>query len=224
MRRISAITLLVPVVLSLSVSRPATAQGLGLSGGMNLSKFVGGSAEDESRTKLRMGLSMSLINVGPVSVGPELYYAQRGGRQTAPASEPNPLVQAYDFRMNYLEVPLIGKVSLFRVGPMRPYIAGGPVYAWQLKCDVSLITVANAAGGEEQDCQDDTFKNARTAYKNADKGIMFGGGVDLTVGGLGAISLDARILRGLDRLTEDSVDGDVKNQSISLMLGYRIGR
>lgn len=224
MRSISAITLLAPIVLSLGVSGPATAQGFGLSGGMNLSKFVGESAEDESRSKLRMGLSMTLINIGPVSIGPELYYAQRGGRQTAPAAEPDPLVQAYDFKMNYLEVPLIGKVSLFKVGPLRPYIAGGPVYAWQLKCEVSFITAANAAAGEEQDCQDDTFKNARTAYKNADKGIMFGGGVDLTVGGLGAISLDARMLRGLDRLTENSVDGDVKNQSISLMLGYRVGR
>lgn len=224
MRRISVITLLVPFVLSLGVARPATAQGFGLSGGMNLSKFVGGNAEDESRSKLRMGLSMALINLGPVSIGPELYYAQRGGRQTAPAAEPNPLVQAYDFKMNYLEVPLIGKVSLFKVGPMRPYIAGGPVYAWQLKCDVSFVMVANAAGGEEQDCQDATFTNARAAYKNADKGIMMGGGVDLIVGGIGAISLDARMLRGLDRLTEDSDGGDVKNQSISLMLGYRLGR
>jgi hypothetical protein len=165
-----------------------------------------------------------MLHLGPISIGPEVYYAQRGGRQSAPASVPNPLVQAYDFSMNYLEVRFIAKFSLLNSGALRPYIAGGPVYAWQLKCDVTLLSVSGAASGAEQDCQDDTFKNARTAYRNADKGIMFGGGVDLSVFGLGAISLDARVLRGLDRLTEDSADGDVKSQSISLMLGYSLGR
>ena len=223
MRRSNVLALVVPLALVFGLARPAAAQ-FGLSGGMNLSKFVGGSAdEDESRNKLRMGVSMSLINIGPVSVGPEIHYAHRGGRQTAPTTEPNPLVAAYDFKMNYIEVPLIARVSLFRVGPLRPYLAGGPVYAWQLKCDVSFVTLSGSATGEEQDCQDDTFTSARTAYKNADKGIVLGGGIDLSVLRMGAVSLDARMLRGLDRLTEDSADGDIKNQSVSLMLGYRMG-
>jgi hypothetical protein len=222
MRSNLAVTLTLPVVLALGAARPGLAQ-FGISGGMNLSKFVGGTAEDESRNKLRLGARMGLINISSLSIGPEFYYAQRGGQQTAPASEPNPLVEAYNFSMNYLEVPVIAKLSLMKIGPLRPYIAGGPVYAWQLKCDVTLLTAARTASGEEQDCQDDTFKNARTAYKNADKGIMFGGGVDMRVLGLGAVSLDARLLRGLNRLTEDSADGDVKTQSFSLMLGYSVG-
>jgi hypothetical protein len=187
---------------------------------MNLSKFVGGDAESESTTKLRMGASLSLIHIGPLSIGPEVYYAQRGGRQVAPATEPNPLVQAYDFSMNYLEVPLLVKLSLVKAGAFRPYIAGGPVYAWQLKCDVTLVGLTDNA---EQDCQDDTFTNARTAYKNADKGIMVGGGIDLNVLGFGLVTLDARVVRGLDRITEDAAGGDVKSQSISLMLGYSFG-
>ena len=123
--------------------------------------------------------------------------------------------------MNYLEVPLLLKVALVKAGPIRPYIAGGPVYAWQLKCDVSLVGLATES---EQDCDDDTFTNARTAIKNADKGIMAGAGIDFNVLGIGAITLDARLVRGLDRITEDSANGgEVKSQAISVMLGYSIG-
>ena len=221
MFKLRAFVLAMAAALTCVTANPAAAQ-FGIHGGMNLSKFVGDDAESESATKLRFGARLSLINVGPVSIGPEVFYAQRGGRQLAPSTEPNPLVQAYDFSMNYLEVPVLAKISLVRVGPIRPYIAGGPVYAWQLKCDVTLLTVSGASG-EEEDCQDDTFKNARSAYRNADKGIMFGGGLDFNVLGLGMITLDARVLRGLDRLTEDSAAGDVKAQSVSLMLGYTLG-
>ena len=220
MRKLYGVALLCAAVAGLAVPRLATAQ-LGLRGGMNLSKFVGDDAASESSTKLRMGASLSLLRVGPVSLNPEVYYAQRGGRQIAPASEPNPLVQAYDFSMNYLEVPLLVKLSLVKVGPIRPYIAGGPVYAWQLECDVSLIGLTSET---EQDCEDDTFTNARTAIKNADTGIMAGAGIDFNVFGIGAITLDARLVRGLDRITEDSsAGGDVKSQAVSLMLGYSIG-
>jgi hypothetical protein len=46
----------------------------------------------------------------------------------------------------------------------------------------------------------------------------------LRVGPFGAVNLDARLVRGLARITEDNTGPDVKTQAISLMLGYSFGR
>lgn len=44
------------------------------------------------------------------------------------------------------------------------------------------------------------------------------------MGGIGAVNLDLRVVRGLSRLTENATGPDVKSQSVSLMLGYSVMR
>jgi hypothetical protein len=62
--------------------------------------------------------------------------------------------------------------------------------------------------------------------ESADKGIVFNAGLNLPVlGGFGGLNLDARLVRGMDRIV-DSDSGsnpDIKNQAITLMLGYYLG-
>jgi Outer membrane protein beta-barrel domain len=196
--------------------QPAAAQ-FGFRGGFNLSKFVGGDATDEAKTKLNLGASIPLFHIGPISVVPEVYYAQRGGdRQlnTTVNGVANPLAS---FSMNYIEVPLLLRLGLPLAGPLSLYVGGGPSYAWQLKCDVSFVGID---GGEEQDCNETQFSSARTALNSADKGIVGNAGVNLSVGPLGVINLDFRVTRGLDRIVEDASDLETKTQAMSLMLGY----
>jgi hypothetical protein len=197
-------------------AHPAAAQ-FGFRGGFNLSKFVGGDATDEAKTKLNLGASIPLFHIGPVSIVPEIYYAQRGGdRQlnTTVNGVSNPLAS---FSMNYIEVPLLLRVGIPLAGPLSLYVGGGPSYAWQLKCDVSFVGVA---GGEDQDCKETQFSSARTALNSADKGIVGNAGVNLSVGPLGVVNLDFRVVRGLDRIVEDASGPAVKTQAMSLMLGY----
>ena len=61
---------------------------------------------------------------------------------------------------------------------------------------------------------------------DADKGVHFNAGVDLGVGPFGGLNLDARLVRGLDSVieSEDGTASDVKNQTITLMLGWYLGR
>ena len=196
--------------------RPAHAQ-FGFRGGFNLSKFVGGDATEEAKTRLNLGASIPLFHIGPVSIVPEVYYAQRGGdRQlnTTVNGVANPLAS---FSMNYIEVPLLLRLGIPLAGPLSLYVGGGPSYAWQLKCDVSIVGIA---GGEEQDCKETQFSSARTALNSADKGVVGNAGVNLSVGPLGVINLDFRVVRGLDRIVEDASGPEVKTQAMSLMLGY----
>jgi len=51
--------------------------------------------------------------------------------------------------------------------------------------------------------------------------LAFGAGIDIPVANLGAVSLDARMTRGLSRINQGSEGGaEVKNQVFSVMLGY----
>jgi len=54
--------------------------------------------------------------------------------------------------------------------------------------------------------------------------VVIGGGIDFTIRGLGGLNLDARLVRGLARLRTGATGSDIKNQAITLMLGYYIGQ
>ncbi|MBX6365060.1 MAG: PorT family protein [Gemmatimonadetes bacterium] len=226
MRKCAGLYVLLAVLALVVAARPAAAQ-FGLRGGANLSKFVGGDTDSESKTALKLGAVIPLAHVGPVSLVPEVYYAQRGTKTQAstfdcgPAGTPASAL--CEFSMDYIEVPVLAKLSLPIPGArmLRPYVAAGPVYAWQLKCEYSLASVASE---ETQDCKDPQLSSASALMKSADKGIVGAAGIDLGVGGLGALNLDLRIVRGLSRLTENAAGPDVKSQSVSLMLGYSVLR
>jgi hypothetical protein len=201
---------------------PAAAQ-FGFKGGMNLTKFVGDDAADDAEAEagLKLGASLQFLRLGPLAIGPEVYYAQRNGQQKPSTSGTPGVPSLADFSMDYIEVPLLATLAFPIPGArmLRPYVQGGPVYAWQLNCEVSLQNLSGQ-DGPDQKCEETQFQNARTAMKSADKGIIFGGGLGISVGSVGSVNLDARFIRGLDRLTEDASGADIKNQAFSLMLGY----
>ena len=205
----------IPLVL-LVWATPVSAQ-FGFRGGINLSKFVGEDAGSESVQGLNLGASIPIINIGPFSLVPEVYYAQKGG-----AFDPS-TAESFEYELNYIEVPLLARLTFPLAGPLSWYVGGGPVYGWNLDCKFSAATDPNATARE---CGQQ-FSSFDTAMESADKGIVFNGGLNLPVlGGFGGLNLDARVVRGLDRVVEsDSETGpDVKNQAITLMLGYYLGR
>jgi hypothetical protein len=214
-RKAHALWLLIPIV-QLCWAAPADAQ-LGLRGGVNLSKFVGEDAGSESVQGVNFGASISLLNFGPVSIGPEVYYAKKGG-EFDPAT-----AESIEFELSYLEVPVLARITFPLGDALSMYVGGGPVYAWNLDCSFSATTDPNA---EARECGEQ-FATFDTAMETADKGIVANAGLNFPVlGGLGGLHLDARLVRGLDRLieSEDEDDGpDVKNQAITLMLGWYLG-
>ncbi len=220
MKRIALATAVAAGLLS-SIT-PAHAQ-FGLRGGVNLSKFVGGDATDEQKTKLNLGASIPLFHIGPLSIVPEVYYAQRGGERQLSTTEGGIVNPLASFSMNYIEVPVLARLTIPIGGPLALYVAGGPSYAWQLKCDVSFASVSAQSSGEKQDCEETQFTSAKTALANADRGIVGNAGLNIAVGPFGLVNLDFRVVRGLTRIIEDDTGPETKSQAISLMLGYSFG-
>ena len=210
-----------------AVATPAAGQ-FGLRGGMNLSKFVGsGASNSSSATGLNVGASIPLIHIGPLSIVPEVYYSQKGAKQFDPAALASGTTTApttLDFGLDYIEVPVLAKLSFPLARLLHGYVAGGPAYAWNVNCSISVTSAG--ATTNTSDCNQ-TFGSFKTAMQKADRGIVAGGGLDFNVLGLGGLNLDARVIRGLTRLTTSAAGttgADIKNQSVSLMLGYYIGR
>lgn len=219
MKKLSAVLAFVTVA-TLSLPQHASAQ-FGFRGGMNLSKFVGGDATSDSEARPQLGASIPLLSLGPISIVPEIYYAQRGGqRQLQNATVEGVANPLADFSMNYIEVPLLLRLGVALPGPFSAYVAGGPSFAWQLDCDVSFQSAAAQSLGQEQDCKETQFSGSRTAMESADRAAVGNAGVNLAVGALGAVNLDLRLVRGLARLNDDASDPAVKSQGVSLMLGY----
>lgn len=215
----------VAALVAITLATPAAGQ-LGLRGGMNLSKFVGGDATNTQTTKrLNAGGSFSLIHIGPVSLVPEVYYSQKGARELAstltnPGTTPS-TVGTTVFGLDYIEIPVLAKISFPLARLLNGYVTGGPAYAWNVDCSIQ-VTDAGATP-PSNDCSQ-TFGSFKSAMQKADLGAVAGGGLDFIIPGLGGLNLDARLVRGLKRLTSGTSGADVKNSTVSLMLGYYLGR
>ena len=201
-----------------AAAMPAAGQ-FGLRGGVNLTKFVGHDASNiESTRGLNFGGTVNLIHIGWVSIVPEVYYSQKGGKQFDPAD-----ATTFDFGLDYIEVPVLLKVSFPIKGWLRGYVDGGPTYAWNVDCSISAISATTDGSISSTECGQ-TFRTYNTAMQKADRGVAGGGGLDFAVPGLGGLNLDARVVRGLTRLREGTTGTDLKNQAFTLMLGWYVGR
>lgn len=206
---------------------------VGIRGGFNLSKFVGEDIEEtEDLLGLNFGLSFSFINLGPISIVPEVYYAEKGTRlvdqfqqlqQTDSQQPVNPEDINLEFNLAYVEIPILAKVRLpfLSTRIVHPYIAGGPVFGFRLDCSISFTN--NNAEQKIQDCADENFSDLEETFNDADRGYVLSSGIDFQIPILGTLTLDGRYYRGLSRLIENEENDDIYNQNLTLMLGYTIG-
>ncbi|MDH3222254.1 MAG: outer membrane beta-barrel protein, partial [Gemmatimonadota bacterium] len=134
--------------------------------------------------------------------------------------------QMLEFGLDYIEVPVLLRWNLpIFAGRLRPYLNGGPAFGWRVNCGVTIAVTAGPAGDPtETDCQDLTQENLTETLKDYELGMVVGGGLDVGVlGGMGAITLDFRLTRGLSRISEGQTGPEVRNQAFSAVLGYTFG-
>lgn len=222
-------TIMCLVLLTVFTSTVAYSQ-IGIRGGVNLSKFVGADTENsENLMGLNAGISFSILQLGPVSIFPEVYYAEKGTRFTDqlrelqnpdPTQPVNPEEVDLDFNLAYVEIPVLAKVRLpfLSTRVVRTYVAGGPVFGFRLDCNISVTS--NSIEQQIESCKEDNFSDLETTFNEADRGYVLVTGIDFQIPMLGIVTLDARYYRGLSRLIENNVNDDVFNQSFTLMLGY----
>lgn len=205
-------------------SRDAPAQGLGLKGGLNLADFVGSDAGDsESTVGLNAGGSFQILSFGPVSIGPEVFYAQKGSkRRTITAPGGGTVTGTSKFNLAYVEVPVLLTVNLIDSpgSRFRPFVHAGPVFGWNLDCTIDFSDPDTAP---EETCASLLGGDIQSTLKDYEQGITFGGGLHVAlVPGHGALTLDLRATRGLDDVirTESGSDLEIRNRTFTAMLGY----
>lgn len=189
-------------------------------GGVNLVDMFGDDVEtSDRRPRLAGGMGMDLMSVGPLTLSPEVYYAQKGAenfQRRLAAGE------ASQVSLEYVELPVLLRVGVPLGGSrFQPYLAGGPVFAWQLDCRMEASeSGVNEECGELLGGQDQLEEKLR----EFEQGLMVGAGFAFEViRGIGAVTLDARYARGLTRLSEGGEGPEIQNRALSLLLGYRFG-
>jgi hypothetical protein len=201
---------------------PAQAQ-FGVRGGVSLSSLFGGDvSQADTRQGLTGGFSTTLLTLGPLSLGPEVHYVQKGSELTQ--LNPEALESFQEFGLDYVEVPVMLRLGIplpFGDGGVRGYAEGGPAFAWRVNCTIS----PDAGGvGLSDECAFAQFQDAETVVTSADRGAVVGGGliVELPMVG-GFVTLDGRLVRGLTRLGAGEDGLQARNQAFSLTLGYDLG-
>lgn len=201
-------------LLALASAAPVDAQGF--AGGVNLASFFGGDVNDtDGKSGLALGLSTPIVRVGRVQLRAEGYYHQKGARDVTEFQGLLAAGERAEFGIDYVELPVLLRVELPGLGQrVFPYVQGGPALAWNLECGVA---VASESGSPETACDDLSGENLERTVRDFETGLVVGGGFQMPVFGVGAITLDGRYTHGLSRLAEDS---DIHNRAVSLMLGY----
>ena len=126
----------------------------------------------------------------------------------------------YNWKLNYIEIPILVKKALSAQGKVRPVFFGGP-YLGLLSSAKHSISVPLAGLDEEQDIKD--------YFTSTDFGLTVGGGLDWMMGESGKLTLDLRISISLGDIFDDPSgvddylaveDESLKNMSIFFMVGY----
>jgi hypothetical protein len=219
-----------PVLLGfLLLPEDALAQ-LGVRGGLSLSDLAGSGVQtSEQRQGLTGGAGWTLLRLGPLEIGPELAYVQKGTgdlllavQSTDPGQPGTPPGSAdfVEFGIDYLEVPLLARlvVGLPVGNGTSAYVQGGPAWAWRLQC--SIRPSDGGALALNEGCQILQFQRVDDVVRAADRGAVFGGGLLVPVGSLGQVTLNARLVRGLDRVAADPNDPEARNRAFLLTLGW----
>lgn len=212
---------LLAALLLLLPSGDASAQ-FAVRGGFDLAKFFGAGVSDEVERKRDLGFggTFRLLRLGPASLSAEAYYRRKGARSVSEFQEAALSGNDVEVGIDYVEVPVLVQLDLPALGGrVLPYLNLGPAFAWRIDCSIAF----SAAGEQRQNCDDFAAENLEDTLRDHEQGLAVGAGFDVLVGSLGAINLDARLTRGLSRLSTVDAAEPVKNDVVSVMLGYRFG-
>ncbi len=218
------------VALGLFLPAGASAQ-FGIRGGLSLSDLTGSGVQtSEQRQGLTGGAGYTLLRLGPIEIGPELSYVQKGtgdlllaaqGMDPGSPGMPPPTADFVEFGIDYLEVPLLARLVVdLPVGGAgtAAYVQGGPAWAWRLQC--TIRTTGDGGVGLNDGCQIPQFERVDDVVRAADRGAVFGAGLFVPVGSMGQITLNGRLVRGLDRVAADPNDPEARNRAFLFTLGW----
>lgn len=196
----------------LSVVSPIIAQEtehtIGAKVGFASSSFRGADIDDVSRRNLvTAGVFYQLApGRGIFALQPELLYAPKGG-----SYENESLNIREDYRLEYLELPVLLKFAIPIDETIYPNIFFGPQVGFRLSETYDVSTTSGS--GLTISRNPDT--------RGVDYGGVFGGGVDFRLDGFW-IGLGGRYTLGFNEIQEADQASDIQNGAFSLQLGVGV--
>ena len=190
---------------------------IGVRGGLTSAKVTGNDLTDATR---RSGFAIGgfvALGVGD-AIGLDIgaTYTQKGVAALDGGTE-------LKIDLDYVEFPLLARVSLPTVGRVSPRLSIGPVLAFEVGCEVAATQVELTI---TVDC-DDPGLDGDLDTTSFDLGALVGAGASIRLGGRARFSLDVMYNDGLKSIVPDEVQDPNKNQtfmvtgSFSLMFGGR---
>ena len=182
------------------------AAGVGIKGGYSLAKFSLTPAEAEVDWKYLPSWVAGVyfdFKLGFVSVQPEILYTRMGAKISDEVED-----FRLEYRMDYVQVPVLLKLNIVPAGPIRPFLYGGGYGAYLVKAEGFM-----QMGGEidTADLIDD--------FQRYDYGVVGGGGLAFKLPGI-SLSVEGRYNMGLANIIKDPLEGEsLKNRSIMVLVG-----
>jgi len=203
-------SLKVVLVSVLFMALPAVAAGqstVGFRGGLRLASLGGDDAEDlDSRTGLSFGgfFNIPVSDVLGVQLGAG--FVQKGASETE-------LGVDVDFKLGYIEIPLLLTLSPPTSGNVGFTFSVGPAVGFNTGCTVSAT---DAGVTVEFDCDDPSIG---FDVKSFELGAMVGAGLDIGLTESISLVLDGFYNFGFTKVDDTGVDDDVKNRAFSILAG-----
>lgn len=175
----------------------------GVKGGVNFANITfdveGVDINFDKRTGLVAGAFVVWPAEARVALQLEALYSQKGARFDEQGS-------TFDVDVDYLDVPILARVSTPLTTGTRLYAFGGPLLAFRLRARGETLFDGE---GENGDISDEV--------EPIDFGLVAGAGVEF-----GRMLVDARYTWGLKALNkEDTDEVKVKSRVFSIMAGFR---
>jgi hypothetical protein len=200
----AVIVILVALVVVALVPQTLSA-GVGIKGGYSWSKFSLKSSEPPpfafGYLPYAVGGLYFNINLGLLSVQPEVLYTRMGAKYEVGAD-------SLQYRFEYVQVPVLIKLNVIPVGPIRPFIAVGGYGSYLLRAKGVMVV-----GGVS------TETDLADQMQKYDYGAVGGAGVALRLPGI-SLTVEGRYNLGLANIMKDPLPGDsMKNRSVMALVG-----
>lgn len=184
------------------------AMSLGIKGGVSVSQITSDILDPKWRTGFGGGVSLG-IDLGPnLQLSPELLYVRKGAelfatKVTVGGIDFGDIRTTFD--VDYLEIPLLLKLNLVPVGPVKLNAIGGPTVAFKTAEKLTTSGLASLSLDSDQ-------------LKTTDYGLMLGAGVAIPLGGC-SLTGEGRYTWGLANVSDLPFGGELKNNDVLVMVG-----
>lgn len=199
--KLTTIALSIFMIASFGLSNQVNAQSpidFGIKGGLN---FANLSSDDDldSRTGIHAGLVLDFsLPMLPIGVESGIYYSQKGAEFT----ENGITVTG---KLDYIEVPVLAKISVGPPGPFSPHVLIGPYAAYNINAE---FEASSGSASFSEDFSDET--------SDIDFGGIVGVGADFNLG-VTKLNVSARYSFGLTDINDTDFDVDEEKHRVFMI-------